>query len=383
MFKLVGVDEVLLCILCLGSAMGTMYVQLSIKTSQFQTSSSLLVMYANNGLTCLTISTVPRFFQEVPSGCLVSSVLFFYGYFQMLLVCYLCLKFTNHSLLMSALHNMRKRSDFTLGWGMKLAVGVLPFLPNVLVLVTSPTENRFVWCSVPFDTLNGYYVHVQFFICTALLYVFIFGELYAISCDLQKRTSRDNFIHFQENILYEPAVYSAVTLVAIIFSTLVVFMDYDQSNYTLRYAQTVCIYILGFTYLGIFIKQRPSLLAFERLYADISGFGGNIYSDDFGECGSTASMITANTVASSRSSQLRRPGTCFNCNNCCELLSCVPNNVLSHTIYIYVYLPGYTSLEGSLADATHDPSPAGAQTRYAFLCLRTYMLNNIIYYVLH
>ena len=224
----VETDEVVLCILCAAALLSTVYVQVCIKTSKFQTSSSLLVMFVNNGLTCVTLSTVPHFFQEVNNGCLISSVLFFYGYFQMLLVSYLCLKFTNHSLLMSAVHNIRKGSNFTLNWRTTMAIGLLPMLPNVLVLATNPSCSRFIWCSVPFDTPNGFYVHIQFFVLTALLYIFIGGELYAISVDLRGRSSRDNLLHFQENILYEPAVYSLVTLVAIVLSTVVVLVDYDQ-----------------------------------------------------------------------------------------------------------------------------------------------------------
>lgn len=246
MMTLDGADEVLLCILCICSLMGTLHVELTIKMSKFQTPASLLVMYVNNGLSCCIISTFPYVFQDVNNGCLYSSVLFFYGYFQMLLVCCLCLKFTNHSLLMRAIHNIKKASDFSLGWQTKVGIGVLPMLPNILVITTNPSESLFdVWCTVPFNNLNGYYIHIQFFVITAILYVFIGCELYSISVLCSRRNSRENLVHFQENILFEPAVYAAVTLVGIIFSTLIVFMDYDQSNYVLRYAQTVLIYFLG------------------------------------------------------------------------------------------------------------------------------------------
>ena len=66
----------------------------------------------------------------------------------------------------------------------------------------------------------------------------------------------------------------------------------------------------GFTYCGIFMNQRRSLLAFERLYADISGFGGNIYSDvDPSDPSRHASMGSVPTISAPLLLPQAEPGT--------------------------------------------------------------------------
>jgi hypothetical protein len=185
---------VLLTVCCLSIAT-SLYVARSVHNIGTHTASSKLILYLTLTHANMNFAKTPFLFNQIPYGCHLSGILFFYSYLQIYLISYFMLA-CSYSLLLednsqSAVsptdsRRMLTPRDYKLSFSSKCSIFVIPLLALVFPLTSNVFEEKFNWCGINPDSHFGFLVFVQYIVIFAIVSFLTIYELYKICWELRR-----------------------------------------------------------------------------------------------------------------------------------------------------------------------------------------------------
>lgn len=146
----------------------------------------------------MNFAKTPFLFNQIPYGCHLSGILFFYSYVQIFLISYFMLA-CSYSLLVENIceaeacftesRRVLTPSDYQLSQSSKCVIFILPLVSLIFPLSFNVFEEKFNWCGINPDSDYGFLVFVQYMVIFGVLSVMTFHQLYKILREVQRASS--------------------------------------------------------------------------------------------------------------------------------------------------------------------------------------------------
>jgi hypothetical protein len=199
-------SSVILVTMCCVCTLASLMVSYCVHKIGAQTASSKLILYLTLTHANLNFAKTPFLFNQIPYGCHLSGVLFFYSYAQIYIIAYYMLNCSYTLLLEGNLHaeiaptesrRAMMPSDYELNNTSKCFIVLVPLFALVLPLSFNVFEEKFNWCGINPDSHYGFLVFVQYIIIFAVTSVMAFYQLYLICTELRRVSTYSTEIFYR------------------------------------------------------------------------------------------------------------------------------------------------------------------------------------------
>jgi hypothetical protein len=201
-------SSVILLTACVLSTLTSLFVSYSVHKIGAHTASSKLILYLTLTHANLNFAKTPFLFNQIPYGCHLSGILFFYSYAQIYLIAYYMLSCA-YTLLLQGSHQSDIQfsesrriltvSDYELNIKSKCIILLVPLFALVFPLSSNVFEEKFNWCGINPDSQFGFLVFVQYIGIFTVISLLTFYQLFKILSELHNAKnaySSDLFYHF-------------------------------------------------------------------------------------------------------------------------------------------------------------------------------------------
>jgi hypothetical protein len=228
-----------------------------------KSAASRLVLLINIAAAICIIARIP--FYLIPL-CRLTEPLFWYFYFQILLICLFLLDFSRKfiSLMISSSGSFDSADLYKLESSKLVSVFLGPLIAFVLSCSVKYYDSNELWCGMDRHKAVGQAMYGLFFIVTWAILVLAVIMIFEVLNKARTCNNPELFEVIKKRVIYGNAMYGMVTtviglLMSIVGTFTAARSQKDRDDYWCYYVSLLIFSLSGYVYAAIYIRLKPQL----------------------------------------------------------------------------------------------------------------------------